>query len=48
MLVVCCVFFHADKDDHGGRHGNTARALAQWQHLVASREATVALHWGIV
>ncbi len=44
MLVVCCVFSHADDDDHGGRRGNTARALAQWQHLVASCEATVALH----
>ncbi len=31
-------------DDHGGLWGNTMRALARWQHLVASREATVALH----
>jgi hypothetical protein len=31
--------------DHGGRRGNTARALARWQHLVASlHEAMDALH----
>jgi hypothetical protein len=44
MLFVCCVFSHPDGDDHGGRRRNTKRALAQWQCLVASREATVALH----
>jgi hypothetical protein len=44
MLAVCCVFSHANDDDHGGRQGNTAQALAQWQHLVASYEATVALN----
>jgi hypothetical protein len=44
MLVVCCVFSHADDDDHAGCRGNMVRALAQWQHLVASCEATVALH----
>jgi hypothetical protein len=44
MLVVCCVFSHANNDGHGGRRGDTAQALARWQHLVASREATVALH----
>jgi hypothetical protein len=47
MLVVCCVFFYADNDDHGSRQGNTARALTQWQHLVASCEATDALHWAM-
>ena len=31
--------------DHGGRRGDMTRALAQWQHLVASHEATNALHW---
>jgi hypothetical protein len=31
--------------NHGGRRGSTAWALAQWQHLVASHEATDALHW---
>ncbi len=44
MLVVCCFFSHANNDDHGSGRGNTAQALAQWQHLVASCEATVALH----
>jgi hypothetical protein len=31
--------------DHGSCRGNTARALAQWRHLVALHEATDALHW---
>ncbi len=30
--------------NHGCRQGNTAQALAQWQHLVASHEAKDALH----
>jgi hypothetical protein len=42
---MCCVFSHADNNDHGGRWGDTAWALARWQHLVASCEATVAFHW---
>jgi hypothetical protein len=29
--------------NHGSCWGNTALALAQWQHLVASHEATDAL-----
>ncbi len=37
-------FFHFNHDVHGGRRDNTAQALAQWQRLVASREATVVLH----
>jgi hypothetical protein len=44
MLVVCCVFSHTNDNDHGGRRGDTAQALARWQHLAASYEATVALH----
>jgi hypothetical protein len=48
MLVGCCVFSHSNDDDHGSCRGNTARALARWQHLVASREATVALHWAML
>jgi hypothetical protein len=45
MLVVCCVFSYTDDNDHhGSRRGNTARALARWQGLLASFEATVALH----
>jgi hypothetical protein len=30
--------------DHGGRWGDTAQALAQWQHPVASSEARDVLH----
>jgi hypothetical protein len=45
MLIVCCVFSHTEEDDHGGHRGNTAQALARWQHLVAYSEAAVALHW---
>jgi hypothetical protein len=30
--------------DHGGRRGNAAQALAQWQHTVASSEARDVLH----
>jgi hypothetical protein len=33
--------------DHGGRRGNTAQALAQWQHPVASSEALDVLHWAM-
>jgi hypothetical protein len=31
--------------DHSGRQGNTAKALDQWQHPVASSEALDVLHW---
>jgi hypothetical protein len=48
MLVVCCVFSHTNDDDHGGCQGNTAWALTRWQHVVASHEATVALHWAML
>jgi hypothetical protein len=41
---VLLVFFLFKIVDHGGRRGNTAWALAQWQHLVALHEATDALH----
>jgi hypothetical protein len=30
--------------DHGGRRGNAMRALARWQHPLASSEALVVLH----
>jgi len=30
--------------DHGGRRGDTAQALARWQHPVASSEALDVLH----
>jgi len=39
-FVFCNKFVY-----HGGHWGNVAQALAQWQHLVASHEATNALHW---
>jgi hypothetical protein len=42
VLVVFFVLFKII--DHGGCRGNTAWALAQWWHLVASHEATDALH----
>jgi hypothetical protein len=32
-----CVLF--EFIDHGGRRGDTAQALAQWRHPVASNEA---------
>jgi len=37
------VFSHngnEDGDDHGVRRAYTARALARWQHIAASHEAT--------
>jgi hypothetical protein len=30
--------------DHGGRRGNTAQALARWQHPVASSDALDVLY----
>jgi len=33
--------------DHDGRRGNTAQALAQWQHPVALNEALDMLHWAM-
>jgi hypothetical protein len=46
--VFVSVFFVTFKIvNHGGRRGNTAWALAQWQHLVALHEATDALHWAM-
>jgi hypothetical protein len=30
--------------DHGGRRGNTAEALSQWRHSVASSEALDVLY----
>jgi hypothetical protein len=45
--VFLVFFFFFKIVDHGGHWGNTARALAQWRHLVASREATDVLHWAM-
>jgi hypothetical protein len=43
-LCFVSVFFLFEIVNHGGRRGNTARALAQWRHLVASHEAMDVLH----
>jgi hypothetical protein len=37
-----CVLFEIV--NHGSRRGNTAQALAQWRHPVASSEALDVLH----
>jgi hypothetical protein len=42
---VFCVSFKII--DHGSCRGNTTGALTQWQHLVASHEATDVLHWAM-
>jgi len=42
VSVLCCF---NEFVDHGGRRGNTAQALAQWRHLVASSEALDVLYW---
>jgi hypothetical protein len=36
MCFVSVLSCFNEFDDHGGRQGNTAQALAQWQHPVAS------------
>jgi hypothetical protein len=41
------VFFFFEIVDHGSCQGNTARALTQWQHLVALHETTDVLHWAM-
>jgi hypothetical protein len=33
--------------DHGSRRGNTAQALARWQHPVAPSEALDVLYWAM-
>ena len=43
FVSVLCVFNKFV--DHGGRQGNTAQALAQWRHPVASSVALDVLHW---
>ena len=42
VLLVFFVLFKIV--DHGGRRGDTARALTRWRHLVALHEATDVLH----
>jgi len=37
--------FAAKFINHGGCRGNTAQALNQWRHPVASIEARDVLHW---
>jgi hypothetical protein len=42
---LCVIFFsRADDNDHGGHRGYTTWALAHWWRVVASHEATDALH----
>jgi hypothetical protein len=41
VSVLCCFNKFVD---HGGRWGNTAQALAQWRHPVASSEALDVLY----
>jgi hypothetical protein len=43
-LCFVSVFFLFKIVNHGGHRGDTVRALARWWHLVASHEATDALH----
>jgi hypothetical protein len=46
--VLLVFFFVSFKIiNHGDRRGNTACALAWWQHLVALHEAKDALHWAM-
>jgi hypothetical protein len=40
-----CVLF--EFINHGSRWGNTAQALAQWQHPVAPSEALDVLYWAM-
>jgi hypothetical protein len=40
-----CILF--EFFDHGGRRGNTAQALTQWRHPVASSEALDMFHWAM-
>jgi hypothetical protein len=43
-VFLVCFFVLFKIIDHGSRRGNTARALAQWRHLMALHEATDALY----
>jgi hypothetical protein len=45
FVTVLCVSFKFV--DHGSRRGDTAHALNQWRHPVASSEALDVLHWVI-
>jgi hypothetical protein len=44
-LCFVSVFFLFKIDDLGGRRGDTAQALPQWQHPVSSSEALDVVHW---
>ncbi len=44
LFFVSVFSFLFEIVNHGGRRGNTVRALAQWRYLVALHEATDALH----
>jgi hypothetical protein len=47
LCFVSVYFVSFEIVNHGGRQGNTAWALARWQHLVALHEATDALYWAM-
>jgi hypothetical protein len=47
LCFVIFFFVSCKIVNHGGRQGNTACALAQWRHLVASHEALDVLHWAM-
>jgi hypothetical protein len=46
VLLVLCVRFN-NFFDNGGHRGNTAQALARWQHPVASSVALDVLLWAM-
>jgi hypothetical protein len=45
FVSVLCVLF--EFIDHGSRWGNTAQALARWQHPVAPSEVLDVLYWAM-
>jgi hypothetical protein len=47
LCFVSVFFVSFEIVNHGGCRGNMALALTQWRHLVASHEATDALHWAM-
>ncbi len=42
--VLLVIFVSFEIINHGGHRGDTAWALARWQHLVALHEAMDAIH----
>jgi len=46
-LFASVFLYSTDFDEHGGHRGDTAQALTQWRHPVASSEALDVLHWAM-